>query len=462
MSSGQDYLNQILESVRQNVSPKVDGLTADLREIQNCIASASERMEQQLLALREADIPAGSAILDEAMEAADSQRARERLVLAQFTRAIRQGETQEEILTLLLDSSADFAPLAALMILRGDQIAGWSSRGYPNEVAQRLAECSFNRSDSEFLMEAFETHTTTSITEIPTSHALRDLIPESFGGPWHLTPLRVFLRPVALLITQGAQGKACDAESLSTMMDITGMCLENLTLRIMQEMQEEQQAQAAPPPVDSVESPTPSTTVESEPQPPAPEIEAEVQDHSVAPEEAFATTSETSAPEDFLEEEIDLSADLMQHGISGDGTELLAGEEMEEPDLMDQVQEEAGTPDPEPILDEPVQKVDAPPVEPRDFSQEEKFHSEAKRFARLLVSEIKLYNEQRVLEGRENRDIYVRLKKDIDRSRDFYEQRVAPVVASKIDYFHDEVIRILGENDSTALGSDYPGPRVES
>ena len=98
----------------------------------------------------------------------------------------------------------------------------------------------------------------------------------------------------------------------------------------------------------------------------------------------------------------------------------------------------------------------------RELSEEEKAHSEAKRFARLLVQEIKLYNEQKVAEGRKNKDIYVRLKRDIDRSRDMYEKRVSPIVTHKVDYFHDELIRLLGDNDPATLGSDYPGPRVES
>jgi len=96
------------------------------------------------------------------------------------------------------------------------------------------------------------------------------------------------------------------------------------------------------------------------------------------------------------------------------------------------------------------------------FLEEEKRHADAKRFARLLVSEIKLYNEHHVIEGRGNRDLYLRLKRDIDRSREMYEKRISPIVSQKIDYFHDEIIRILGDNDPSTLGSDYPGPRVES
>ncbi len=79
-----------------------------------------------------------------------------------------------------------------------------------------------------------------------------------------------------------------------------------------------------------------------------------------------------------------------------------------------------------------------------------------------MVSEIKLYNENTVLEGRENHDLYLRLKGDIDKSREMYESRISPFVSRKIDYFHDEIVRTLGDNDAATLGSDYPGPRVES
>ena len=44
-------------------------------------------------------------------------------------------------------------------------------------------------------------------------------------------------------------------------------------------------------------------------------------------------------------------------------------------------------------------------------------HRKAQRFARLLVDEIKLYNQAKVAEGRRNKDLYDRLKEDIDKSR---------------------------------------------
>ncbi len=94
--------------------------------------------------------------------------------------------------------------------------------------------------------------------------------------------------------------------------------------------------------------------------------------------------------------------------------------------------------------------------------EEEKMHRDAKRFARLLVSEIKLYNEEKVAEGRRLGDLYKRLRKDIDRSREAYEQRVSPIVASKIDYLHEQLIKILAEGNPALMGSEYPGPVIHS
>jgi len=82
-------------------------------------------------------------------------------------------------------------------------------------------------------------------------------------------------------------------------------------------------------------------------------------------------------------------------------------------------------------------------------------HNDARRFARLLVSEIKLYNEQKVVEGRANRDLYDRLREDIDRSRQMYDKRVTPEVSTKVDYFYDELVNTLAEGDAAKLGA-YP------
>jgi hypothetical protein len=98
---------------------------------------------------------------------------------------------------------------------------------------------------------------------------------------------------------------------------------------------------------------------------------------------------------------------------------------------------------------------------PIEVSEDERAdHVKARRFARLLVSEINLYNEQRVKEGRESGDLYDRLREAIDRSREMYQQRVQDPVASKFDYFHYELVNGLAEGDESRLGTTYPGSNV--
>jgi hypothetical protein len=87
-------------------------------------------------------------------------------------------------------------------------------------------------------------------------------------------------------------------------------------------------------------------------------------------------------------------------------------------------------------------------------------HNDARRFARLLISEIKLYNASKVNEGRRNGDLYERLRDEIDRSRKVYDKRVSPTVAGKFDYFYDELVQTLAEGDPSKLGESCPGPFV--
>jgi hypothetical protein len=79
-------------------------------------------------------------------------------------------------------------------------------------------------------------------------------------------------------------------------------------------------------------------------------------------------------------------------------------------------------------------------------------NSSARRYARLLVSEIKLYNEAAVRVGRERRDLLTRLRPDIDRARRLYEERVPQTVASRDHLFQQELVHTLAEGDPALLG----------
>ena len=76
----------------------------------------------------------------------------------------------------------------------------------------------------------------------------------------------------------------------------------------------------------------------------------------------------------------------------------------------------------------------------------------AARYARLLVSEIKLYNEAAVREGRAHRDLQRRLATEIERARRVYDERVPTTVPDRARYFHQELVQILAGGDPSLLG----------
>jgi hypothetical protein len=84
---------------------------------------------------------------------------------------------------------------------------------------------------------------------------------------------------------------------------------------------------------------------------------------------------------------------------------------------------------------------------------EEDPHDQARKIARLLVSDIRLYNEAAIEEGKRNNDIYSRLKDDIDRARQTYEERVPESVRKNTNYFFEELIRSLADGSPEAMGS---------
>jgi hypothetical protein len=99
------------------------------------------------------------------------------------------------------------------------------------------------------------------------------------------------------------------------------------------------------------------------------------------------------------------------------------------------------------------------PVSSPGFSpdgDESDLHKKAKRFAKLLVEEIKLYNQPKVAEGKQNRDLYDRLREDIEKSRATYDKRYGDSPVAAADYFTQELIRILADSDVTLMGVSFP------
>ena len=95
--------------------------------------------------------------------------------------------------------------------------------------------------------------------------------------------------------------------------------------------------------------------------------------------------------------------------------------------------------------------LDEPAPEPEPQKIPEAALDEALTFARLLVSEIKLYNEEQVKEGRKEGDLYQRLKEQIDLSRAVYNERIPEQVRKEKNYFDEELVRILAQGTESLL-----------
>lgn len=76
----------------------------------------------------------------------------------------------------------------------------------------------------------------------------------------------------------------------------------------------------------------------------------------------------------------------------------------------------------------------------------------ARRTARLLVSEIRLFHEPAVHEGRRVGNLMQRLAPQIETARTAYNAQVPAGVRGETDFFHQELIRTLAGGDAALLG----------
>lgn len=76
----------------------------------------------------------------------------------------------------------------------------------------------------------------------------------------------------------------------------------------------------------------------------------------------------------------------------------------------------------------------------------------ARRYARLLLSEIRMYHQPLVDAGRRSGNLLARLGGEIDRARRLYEARVPSSVAARAEYFEEELVQTLAGGDRSVLG----------
>jgi hypothetical protein len=87
--------------------------------------------------------------------------------------------------------------------------------------------------------------------------------------------------------------------------------------------------------------------------------------------------------------------------------------------------------------------------------EEQELHRRANRVAKVSMQDIKMLRPEAVRLGRENKDICIRLKDDIEKAHREYDRRFKPIMDHPVDYFYRWMVEILAEGDAHALG-EYP------
>jgi hypothetical protein len=118
-------------------------------------------------------------------------------------------------------------------------------------------------------------------------------------------------------------------------------------------------------------------------------------------------------------------------------------------------------PVPEPRVETEIHVTDVGPAADTEFNvnqltpEEQELHRRANRVAKVSMQDIKMLRPEQVRLGRENRDICIRLKDDIEKAHREYDRRFKPIMDHPVDYFYRWMVEILADGDSNALG-EYP------
>jgi hypothetical protein len=345
--------------------------------------------------------------------------------LARAVAEIQMGSSQKEILRGLLDTSSRYATRVALFVVKGSHAAGWQARGFANSDAVK-----------DFALDENAPAVTRAIGDrVVATAPVADLDPrflQTVGAPasgeGRILPLILKDKVAALVYADSGteDGGLLDAGSLELLVLSTSAWLEVNSLR--------KQAQKEP----SAHADGPNATTEAPPVQTVSAFNDPFASHAPAFSSGHAKAAAASAS--AVSAAVEAPVMAAQNAVADVQS---AAVEME-PALAEPLPVGSASTD-------PGAAPHAPAVSPED----QDVHRKAQRFARLLVDEIKLYNQAKVAEGRKNKDLYDRLKEAIEKSRATYQKRYGNTVAASGNYFQHEIIRSLAEDDLSIMGANF-------
>lgn len=386
---------------------------ADSKELQQIVERAvAQVFERQLPKMQAAlqaelvervlaELPAPSVAAAETHAGSSIQGGHANLV--QAVASIHSGTTQKEILRALLEAGSAYGSRIALFVVKAGAASGWQSRGFGEDDAVK-----------DFPLD---------MTTGPAAHAYQNRIVapaniaemdrrfvKQFGGPENeqiiVLPLVLKDKVAAVLYADGGADGVLDGPSLEVLVMATSTWLEVTSLR----------KQAQKDVGDAASMDRDRAPVAAAPAPPVQSVSSFADPFASQPPKHIAPKA---APEPEPAAEV---VEVAAHAASAGAASAPAAAA-------------------DPFAGMSAEDADT--------------HRKAQRFARLLVDEIKLYNQAKVAEGRRNKDLYDRLKEDIEKSRSTFQKRYGSTAAASGDYFQKEVLRSLAEDDTSVMGASF-------
>lgn len=460
-------IEDVRAAVDSQLKAALQSVQADVNSIQflpHIQKSIAELEEAHAVAKPAAPSGAGAARVKEAMQ------------------KIEGGKSQVDVLNALLEQAVTFGSRAALLILRGETFSGWKGVGFSQHGGNDEAIKRFNAAPG--LIPELDRVLRNEQVVLWNGANLATRLGVAAGDRAVLIPMVIKDKVAAAVFIDavGDDASKFDTNALELLVFTTGLLVDTLAIRkkIPSPSLQEEGGAAAPSPSASAPAPAPAPAPKPAPAPappvaaasrPAPAPPAAPAPAPAPPRPAPPPAPAAPSPTRTESGTVAINAQQLREMMAAQrpSFNVPGAEEFGNTGATAKV----------PAMEAPPKPAPAPPASPSLGGAEEgkastqyippaniarsnviggnqpedvKKHDEARRFARLLVSEIKLYNESKVEQGRKNNDLYERLKEDIDRSRQMYDERIGDDVRKVSNYFYDELVRILADGRASALG----------
>lgn len=411
-------MNNWVVEIQRHIGRHQEGLVRALDELQETVARYDEKIDEAAIGRAMADVVADQP------PPAPTGPGFDRLKASLAT--IEKGSSLSEVLTYLVNEVSQFVPRAAMFIVKGPSAIGWYARGFDGP-ADAVKQINVPLSADTILRPVHNQREALRVS-LDESPGTRDALARLGGRATAALAVPLVLRDKLAAIlycdTNGPQVDDQVADLVELLVLYSGKIVDVLSV--------------APKPAVGRTTTSGSTTER------AAAIRSggdEVRERAGVPAAPPAPRSAPPPPPPSSPTPLPVSP-----GTSPDESSSTI---MFNPAAVAQArQAAAAAAAPPPAARPAAPAAPAAPLSPEN----QKAHEDAKRFARLVVSEIKLYNETKVNEGRRAKDLYERLKEDVERGRQMYMDRVAAPIRETTNYFYDELVRILAGGDPSALG----------